>query len=58
MERLIAVIALACLVGFMAIVLGFVTEPDLIVITIIVLVMAGYDFYLQLFRKPKDPKDR
>ena len=54
MERLIAVLALACLLGFMAIVLGFVTEPDLIVITIIVLLMAGYDFYLQLFREKND----
>ena len=53
MERVIAIVALATLIGFMGIVLGFVTEPDLIVITVIVLVMAGYDFYRQLTGKPK-----
>ena len=53
MTKIIALLALACLVAFTGIVLAFVSEPDLIIITVVVLMMAAYDFYLQIFRAPK-----
>lgn len=53
MDKTLALIALACLVAFMGVMLSFVVEPDLIIVTVIVLVMAMYDFWRQLYREKK-----
>lgn len=49
MDRIIGIAALALLVGFMGILIGFVPEIDLGIVLTVVVVMAGYDFYRSLF---------
>jgi len=51
LDRVIALAALATLIGFMLILVGFVTDIDLIVVVIIVGAMAAYDFYLTAFKR-------
>ena len=50
-EKALAAASLACLVGFMAIIVWFVPDVDLIVVTVAVLAMAAYDFYRETFGK-------
>ena len=54
-DRVIGIVALACLAGFLAVLGSFVTEPPLIVVLVLGVLMAGYDFWLELFgRKPEN----
>lgn len=50
-DKFLAVVSLACLIGFMGVIIWFVPDPDLVIVTIIVLAMAVYDFYREAFRK-------
>lgn len=49
-DRIIGIAALAILIGFVGIIVGFVPDLDLIVVVVVVVAMAGYDFYLTLFK--------
>lgn len=50
-DKVIAIVALATLIGFMLILVGFVPSVDLIVVVVIVSAMAGYDFFWMLFKR-------
>lgn len=49
-DKLFAVLGMATLAGFLAIILYKVPEPPLLVILSGVVLMGLYDFYLELFR--------
>lgn len=49
-DRVIGIAAIAVLIGFMGILVGFVPDVDLVIIIAIVVAMAGYDFYWSLFK--------
>ena len=49
-DKVIGVAAIAVLVGFLGILVGFVTDIDLLIVVTVVTVMAAYDFYLMLFK--------
>ena len=51
-DKLLAAIAMATLVAFVMIVAVYVNEPELWIVTILVLAMAIYDF-VQSFRQNK-----
>ncbi len=51
MDKAIVIAALVLLIGFMAILIGFVPEIDLTIVVVIVVAMACYDFYRELFGK-------
>lgn len=51
LDRVIALVALAVFIGFMLILVGFVTDVDLIVVVVVVSVMAAYDFFLTAFKR-------
>ena len=53
MDKFLAALALAVLIGFIGILLWFVAKPNLIVITVLVLCLAVYDFWRQMFRDSK-----
>lgn len=54
-DRILGVLALAALIAFLYILGSFVLEPDLIIIIVIGVLMACYDFWLELFAaKPKN----
>lgn len=49
-DKVLAAASVACLIAFMAIIIWFVPDPDLVIVTIMVLAMAVYDFYRETFR--------
>jgi hypothetical protein len=56
LDKFLAALSLCCLIGFMMFVVYYIAEPDLTLITVVVLVMAAYDFYrLNTTDKPKAP---
>lgn len=53
LDKVLAFISILGLIAFVGIVVWYVREPDLTIITVFVLVMAIVDFYLLTFRKKK-----
>jgi hypothetical protein len=51
LDKVLATVSILCLIASVGVVIWFVPEPDLMIITFIVLVMAVFDFYLMAFRK-------
>jgi hypothetical protein len=57
LDKVLAVVSLGCLIAFMAIVIYYIAEPDLTIVTVAVLLMAAYDFYrLNTTDKPRPPR--
>ena len=57
LDKVLAVFSLGCLTAFMAIVLYYIAEPDLTIVTVVVLLMAAYDFFrLNTTDKPRPPR--
>jgi hypothetical protein len=50
-EKIIAIVALASLIAFLGVLIGFVPEVDLTIVILLVCAMACYDFFLTLFGK-------
>ena len=50
-DRLIAFFALATLIVFLGIIVVFVPDPDLAIVSMLALAMAGFDFYRTLFKR-------
>lgn len=48
MDKILAIVFMSLLIGFMGIVLVYINEPALWIIVCIVLVMGIYDFYVDL----------
>jgi hypothetical protein len=56
LDKLLAAFSLGCLMAFMAIVIYYIAEPDLTIVTVAVLLMAAYDFFrLNTTDKPGPP---
>lgn len=47
LDKILAVISLAALIGFMLIVLIWINEIDLWIISVVVLLMAVFDFFYE-----------
>ena len=57
LDKVLAVVSLGCLIAFMAIVIYYIAEPDLAIVTVVVLLMAAYDFFrLNTSDKPTPPR--
>ncbi|MCG8354258.1 MAG: hypothetical protein MI920_01680 [Kiloniellales bacterium] len=52
-DKILAIFSLGGLVAFMGVVVWFINEPDLWIVTLLVLAMAAYDFWITL-RAPKN----
>ena len=50
-DKILVVVSLLAVIAFCGTVVYFVAEPDLLVVTVLVLLMAGYDFWSDVFRK-------
>ena len=53
LDRLLALISIGCFAGFVGILIYYVTEPDLTIICVAVVLMAVFDFFLLTRDKPK-----
>ena len=53
LDKTLGIVSLACLAAFLYVLGSYALEPDLIIILVIGMVMAAYDFWIELFaRKP------
>lgn len=50
LDKILVAIALAALVAFLGVVLGFVAEPELIIVTSLMVALALHDFWISVFR--------
>ena len=55
-DKVLAIVALLTLAAMVGVVVWFVPEPDLAIVTLVVLGMAVFDFYLMVFRKKNSDK--
>lgn len=53
LDKLLALLSIACFIGFVGILMVYVKEPDLIIICLAVIAMAIFDFFLLTRGKTK-----
>ena len=56
-EKILALISILCFAGFVGTLIYYVTEPDLIIICVAVVLMAFFDFFLLTRGKPATDRD-
>ena len=57
LDQALAVISLACLVAFVGVLIVYIAEIDLTLVSVVVVVLAAYDFFLLTRPQPK-PDER
>lgn len=50
LDKTLGIAAIIMLIGFMGVLVIFVPDFDLILVTLVVTLMAAYDFYITLFK--------
>lgn len=50
LDKTLGLLAIVTLLGFMAVLMWFVPDVDLVIVLGVVLIMAGYDFWTTLFK--------
>ncbi len=58
LDKLLALISIASFAGFVGILIYYVTEPDLTIICVAVVLMAFFDFFLLTRGKPRSDRDQ
>lgn len=56
LEKVLVLISMIALVVFCGVVVGFVAEPDLVIITTLMLALASHDFWITVFKPNGGPK--
>lgn len=56
-DKLLALVSITSFAAFVSILIYYVTEPDLTIICIVVILMAFFDFFLLTRSKPKNGAD-
>ncbi|MEM8743258.1 MAG: hypothetical protein AAGF14_01340 [Pseudomonadota bacterium] len=54
LDKILVLISMAALVAFLGVVLGFVAEPDLIIVTCLIVALAMHDFWISVFKPGAD----
>ncbi|MEM8952204.1 MAG: hypothetical protein AAGA21_18925 [Pseudomonadota bacterium] len=57
LDKFLALISILCFAGFVGILVYYVTEPDLTIICVGVVLMAFFDFFLLTRDKPKSDQE-
>ncbi|MDA7949101.1 MAG: hypothetical protein MPJ78_16690 [Hyphomicrobiaceae bacterium] len=50
LDKILVLISMVALVVFLAVVIGFVAEPDLIIVTTLIVLLAMHDFWISVFK--------
>lgn len=50
LEKIIVFVSMIALIAFCGVVVGYVAEPDLIIITTLMLALASHDFWVSVFK--------
>ena len=51
MDKILVLVSMVALIAFLGVVIGFVAEPDLIIVTSLMIALAGHDFWISVFRR-------
>ncbi len=51
LDRFLVIISMLALIAFLGVVIGFVREPDLIIVTTLMVALAGHDFWISVFKR-------
>lgn len=55
-DKVLVFISLIGLIVFCGVVVGFVAEPDLVIVTSLILALAAHDFWISVFSKKEPSK--
>lgn len=58
LDKILVFVALVALTVFLGVVVGFVAEPDLVIVTALIIALASHDFYISLFKSQNGSKPR
>jgi len=56
LDKILVFIAMAALIAFLGVVIGFVAEPDLVIVTTLIIALASHDFWISVFKRKNDGK--
>ena len=51
LDKILVFIAMTALITFLGVVIGFVAEPDLVIVTSLMVALASHDFYISVFKR-------
>ncbi len=51
LDKILVFFSLVALIAFLGVVLGFVAEPDLIIVTTLIIALATHDFWISVFSR-------
>ncbi len=54
LDKILVLISMIALVAFVGVVIGFVAEPDLIIVTTLIVALAMNDFWISVFKPGAD----
>jgi hypothetical protein len=56
LDKILVFIAMVALITFLGVVVAFVAEPDLIIVTTLIVALASHDFWISVFKRKNDGK--
>lgn len=56
LDKILVLISMIGLFAFCGVVVAFVAEPDLVVVTLLMLALASHDFWITVFKNNGGPK--
>ncbi len=51
LDKILVLLSMASLIVFLGVVIGFVAEPDLVIVTTLMVALAGNDFWISVFKR-------
>ena len=56
LDKILVLLSMASLIVFLGVVIGFVAEPDLVIVTTLMVALAGHDFWISVFKRQNGAK--
>ena len=56
LDKILVLFSMAALIAFLGVVIGFVAEPDLVIVTTLMVALASHDFWILVFKRQNGAK--
>ncbi len=56
LDKILVLFSMIALIAFLGVVIGFVAEPDLVIVTTLMVALAGHDFWISVFKRQNGAK--
>ena len=56
LDKILVLFSMIALIVFLGVVVGFVAEPDLVIVTTLMVALAGHDFWISVFKRQNGAK--